>query len=193
MLRVSLALLFPQVQDTLHVLNWEVVQRSNLRWQCSNSVEGLGDAFEIAAGGGAGDDYAVVSVGNSTSGLVALGTSWTLSGVTYNIEDKADVMFTYTLHQDAGDAVNEESPLNTQSGLLIKFSAATGMAGKATTNAKEIDVASSGLLFVGGSKVSTIMEINLTTTAAGAIDPDRRSEESNFVYCCRKCGFNCYR
>ena len=44
------------------------------------SVDGLGDAFEIAAGGGAGDDYAVVSVGNSSSGLVALGTPWTLIG-----------------------------------------------------------------------------------------------------------------
>ena len=42
------------------------------------------------------------------------------------------------------------------------------MAGKATANTKQIDVASSGTLFVGSSKVSTIMEINLTTTIAGA-------------------------
>ena len=138
------------------------------------SVSGLGDQFEIAAGGGSGDDYAVVSVGAS-AGLIALGAPWTLSEVTYNIEDKADVMFTYSLHQGAGDAVNEVSPLNTQSGLLIKFAAATGMAGKAPTGpaaAKQIEVASSGLLFVGGGKKSTIMEISLTTTKAGAGFPD---------------------
>ena len=145
------------------------------------SVDGLGDAFEIAAGGGAGDDYAVVSVGNSTSGLVTLTQPWTLSGVMYDISSKEDVIFTYTLHQGAGDAVNEESPLNTQSGLLIKFAAATGMAAKAATNTKQIDVVSSGLLFVGGSKVSTIMEINLTTTKAGAINPDPAEELPTLV------------
>ena len=140
-----------------------------------NSVTGLGNQFEIAAGGGSDDDYAVVSVGN-TSGLIALGAEWTLSDVTYNIEDKADVTFTYSLHQDAGDAVNKQSPLNTQSGMLIKFAAATGMAAKAAANTKEIDVVSSGLLFVGGSKVSTIMEISLTTTKAGAGFPDDRAD-----------------
>ena len=92
-------------------------------------------------------------------------------------------MFTYTLHQDAGDAVNEESPLNTQSGMLIKFAAATAMAGKAGPNTKEIEVASSGTLFAGtgNSKVSTIMEINLTTTIAGAINPDTTAEPNQLL------------
>ena len=144
------------------------------------SVDGLGNQFEIAAGGGAGDDYAVVSVGN-TSGLIALGAEWMLTGVTYNIEDRADVTFTYTLHQDAGDAVNEESPLNTQSGMLIEFKAATSMAGKATANTKQIEVSTSGTLFVGSSKVSTIMEINLTTTIAAAGYPVTADENPTLV------------
>ena len=138
--------------------------------------KGLGDQFQIAAGGGAGDDYAVVSVGNADidqgAGLIRLGQEWTLSGVTYNIEDRVDVSFTYTLHQDAGDAVNEESPLDTQSGMLIQFKAATSMAGKAAGNTKQIEVSTSGTLFVGSSKVSTIMEISLTTTDADAGYPD---------------------
>ena len=151
----------------------------------ANDPKGLGDQFQIAAGGGVGDDYAVVSVGNADidqgAGLIRLGQEWTLSDVTYNIEDRVDVSFTYTLHQNAGDAVNEESPLDTQSGMLIQFKAASSMAGKAAGNTKQIEVSTSGTLFVGSSKVSTIMEISLTTTMNDAGYPDTSKADPTLV------------
>ena len=140
---------------------------------------GLGDQFQIAAGGGIGDDYTVVAVGNTT-GILPQGREWTLEGATYDISSKKNVKFTYTLHQDAGDAVNQEDPLNTQSGLLIEFKNATSMSGKAASNTKLIDVASSGVLFELGGKTSTIMEISLKTTEFAAIDPDNQNEEPTF-------------
>ena len=137
--------------------------------QVSENGLGLGDQFEVAAGGADGDDYAVVSVGHG-AGLISLGTTWRLEDVMFDISGKEDVSFTYSLHENAGDAVNDQDPLNTQSGKLIEFKAATAMSGKAAGNAKLIDVASSGLLFEGSGKVTTIMEISLKTVP-GAINP----------------------
>ena len=146
--------------------------------QVSTSGNGLGDQFEVAAGGADGDDYAVVSVGQN-DGLISLGTLWRLKDVMFDISGKEDVTFTYSLHENAGDAVNDQDPLNTQSGMLIEFKAATAMSGGPADNAKLIDVASSGLLFEGSGKVTTIMEISLKTVV-GAINPVDDGEDPTF-------------
>ena len=117
------------------------------------------------ASGGEGQNYVILSL----PGPVTADADWTLNGVTYLLKDKAPVIISYKLYENASDAITdeEESALASDSAALFRFVDATSMEGKASASSK-IDVATSSTRFENGF-VTHIMEINIKNVVGNQI------------------------
>ena len=80
--------------------------------------------FSISQGGAAGDTSVVIEV-SATSGDVQQTDVWTLDSTDFEISQSIASSVTYTLHDDAPDAVANVSALSTQSGPLAVVSTVT--------------------------------------------------------------------
>ena len=96
---------------------------------------------------------------------------WDLDGMTYTLNGRATVSFTYRLFESATDAISGgDNALSTQSANLVMFSDATSMAGLRASASPQIDVATSSVKYETGSSTTHIMKINIKNTAGNQLE-----------------------
>ena len=112
------------------------------------------------ASGGMGSSTVILSL--SQDSVVAVDDVWTLNGVSYTLNSRNTVSFTYRLYESATDAIGGgDNHLSIQSENLIMFADATKMAG-AATKTPEIDVETSSIKYVGGGSTTHVMKVDIT-------------------------------
>ena len=130
----------------------------------------VADNFDISgatvarASGGMNTGSVILSLNATTT--VAVDEGWDLDNVTYKLNGKATVSFTYRLYESATDAIaGGTNQLSSQSAPLVMFADATSMAG-AATDPPQIDVATSSVKYeavgsVPANSTTHIMSINI--------------------------------
>ena len=126
----------------------------------ATNFNGLTDTIIGRASGGMGDSDVILSL--SQASVVAVDDVWTLNGVSYTLNSRNAVSFTYRLYESATDAIGGgDNHLSTQSDNLVMFADATKMAG-AATETPEIDVETSSIKYVGGGSTTHVMKVDIT-------------------------------
>ena len=119
----------------------------------------LPNSTEGHASGGMNSNFIILSL--EATQTVATSQDWDFDSVTYTLNGRATVMFTYRLYERATDAISgSDNALSTQSAPLIMFSDATSMAG-AASKSPQIDVATSSVKYETGNSTTHIMKINI--------------------------------
>lgn len=126
----------------------------------------------LAAGGATTDNYVIYDVVATSVGSAvgaAVDTVFVpVTGIT--LKDKSDVNITYSLYETAGDAVNQTSPLATDTGALLSFAEVTSVtATDGTTVAPAIDVTvatKTGKVFAGGATQGLAGVVNVADSTA---------------------------
>lgn len=83
-----------------------------------------GESFSVSAQGAPGDDFVIIEVAAGASD-VNQSDVWNFAAPSYEISQTDTASVLYTLHDTAADAVNDESPLATENGLLANVAAVT--------------------------------------------------------------------
>ena len=120
------------------------------------------------ASGGMNTGSVIISL--NAGNTVAVDEGWDLDGMTYTLNGRATVSFTYRLFESATDAISGgDNALSTQSANLVMFSDATSMAG-APSASPQIDVATTSVKYETGSSTTHIMKINIKNTAGNQLE-----------------------
>ena len=133
------------------------------------------DADVSRAAGGNGSGSVILSL--VATATVAVDTGWDLDGVTYTLNSKDAVSFTFSLYESATGAISGGTDyLSSQHANLVTFADATSMAGAATIT-PQIDVATSSVKYETGNSTTHVMKVNITNligdqlaTGAGGVD-----------------------
>jgi hypothetical protein len=128
----------------------------------------LSGTTDARASGGMNTGSVIISL--NADSTVAVDAAWELDGMTYTLNGRATVSFTYRLFESATDAISGgDNALSTQSANLVMFSDATSMAGAASAS-PQIDVATSSVKYETGSSTTHIMKINIKNTAGNQLE-----------------------
>ena len=131
----------------------------------------LPNTVDARASGGMNTSSVIISL-NATNTVPVDGQNgeWNLDGMTYTLNGRANVSFTYRLFESATDAISgDDNALSTQSANLVMFSDATSMAGAASAS-PQIDVATSSVKYETGSSTTHIMKINIKNTVGDQLE-----------------------
>ncbi len=114
---------------------------------------------ESRASGGMGSGSVILSL--AASQTVAVDTGWELDGMTYTLNGRATVSFTYRLYESATGAISGGIDyLSRQQANLVTFADATSMAGAASAS-PQIDVATSSIKYETGNSTTHVMKVNI--------------------------------
>lgn len=124
-------------------------------------------AKTVAGGGTVGSNYVIFNLGGA-----ALATDKLVFQHSAKVTSQSAVTVSYSLHQQASDAVNKTNALSTKTGTLLSFS--KGLVSTSAANTPlEIDaIAQAGKKFVGAATKTPMITLNLAaaTPAVARID-----------------------
>ena len=119
----------------------------------------LAGTDESRASGGMGSGSVILSL--AASQTVAVDTGWNLDDMTYTLNGRATVSFTYRLYESATGAISGGTDyLSRQHANLVTFADATSMAGAASAS-PQIDVATSSIKYETGNSTTHVMKVNI--------------------------------
>ena len=127
----------------------------------SSTISGFLTGADVGfAAGGDESDHIIISI--TSNNAITPDDDWVFQDVAYLIKDKNDVTISYSLFENASDALANRSSgiLNNQSGTLVRFERASLITvGPADT--ARIDLASFSTKFVGGVLTTPVMKFTV--------------------------------
>lgn len=124
-------------------------------------------AKTVAGGGTVGSNYVIFNLA-----AAALATDKLVFAHSAKVTSQSAVTVSYSLHQQASDAVNKTNALSTKTGTLLSFSKGLVITSAANTPLEIDAIAQAGKKFVGAATTTPMITLNLAaaTPAVARID-----------------------